>query len=304
MLPAPDLVRVLLGVGPGRVAHDLLQRFPFGVGADADRDPLLLAGAGVDVVRGHPVVAVALVFGQPPVHRPVHVELAEHRGHRLALREVDVLAAAGATAVDEGGGHGGGGGDPGDGVAVGDAALVGHAVVAVAAGGGEAGHHLDDRSVADGVALGAGFAEAGHADDDDVVALLAQPFVAEAEVVHHVGAIVLDHHIGLGDQPREERFAFGRGQVEAERLLVAAVLVEVEVGVPPVLAGRGGRRKQGADVVPCAGRFDLDHLCALVGEDFRGVGAGPDHRQVGDADAAQGSAGIRHGASSCSLRLS
>ena len=70
--------------------------------------------------------------------------------------------------------------------------------------------------------------------------------------------------------------------------------MEVEVGVPPVLAGCHGRGEQGADVVPGGGGFDLDHFRALAGQDFGRVGAGPDHGEVGDADALQGSSGFGH----------
>ena len=210
VFPAVDLVGVGLVFGPLGGAHDEFEGVPFGVGADADGDPIVVAGAGVEVVGGHPVVAVALVLGEALVHGPVHEEFAEHGGHDFALGEVDVLAAAGAVAVDQGGGDGCCGGGAGDGVAVGDAALVWDAVVAVAGGGGEAGEHFDDRAVADGVAFGAGFAEAGHADDDDVVAQAAQPVVGEAEVVHHVGSVVFDHDVAVGEEFGEDGFALVR----------------------------------------------------------------------------------------------
>ena len=80
--------------------------------------------------------------------------------------------------------------------------------------------------------------------------------VVDAEPVLHVGAVVLDHHIGGPGEIEEERLALFALEVERHVQLVAMqVLV---IGAEPIGAGRLAFR--------AARDFDLDHFRAPVGE--------------------------------------
>lgn len=138
------------------------------------------------------------------------------------------------------------------------------------------------------VAFVACFAVAGHGDEDDVGAGLAKDVVAEAEVVEDVGAVVFDDDVAVGDELEESGAAKGMGEVEGEGFFVAVVVVEVVGGVPGF--GNAGEGDKGADVVPSAGGFDFDDFGSHFGEDPGGVGAGPHHGEIGDADALEGEA--------------
>ena len=121
MLPAEDLIGEIVALGPIGRPHGPLEPRPLGVRADADGDPIVAvisAGAAVDIVRRHPVVIGAHVFGQAAVHRPVHVELAQQGRHHLSLGEIDVLSLTGPLAVNQRRRDCGRGGDAGDRVAV------------------------------------------------------------------------------------------------------------------------------------------------------------------------------------------
>jgi len=141
---------------------------------------------------------------------------AEHLRHGLALRQVDPGAEAGAPARDQRQHHRARGGDPADRIAVRDPRLVRHAVVAVAGGRGHSRHLLDDRPEADEALLGPGLAEPGHADQDHVGPRLAQHLVADAKLVEHVGAVVLDHAVALRDQLQEQSASARLRQVESQ----------------------------------------------------------------------------------------
>ncbi len=130
-------------------------------------------------MRRHPRVLVAAVRDEALVHRPFHERLADQRGHRLALREVDHLPVTASAALYQGGDDGRRRRHAGDRVAVGDAGLEGDAV-AVARERGEAGELLDDRSVGHCAGVRASLPEARHAYNNDVVALLPQPLRPDA----------------------------------------------------------------------------------------------------------------------------
>ena len=64
-------------------------------------------------------------------------------------------------------------------------------------------HALRDLVEARPLAIGAVLAEAGDAGIDDALVDLAQVLVIDAEPILHVGAEVLDHHVGLLDHAQE-----------------------------------------------------------------------------------------------------
>ena len=85
--------------GPRRTAHRGGEAVPLRVGADGDGAPGVLAAAGVDPVRSGLEAAVALPPALLTVHGVVEDGGAEELKGGLDLREVEVLALAGAVAV-------------------------------------------------------------------------------------------------------------------------------------------------------------------------------------------------------------
>ena len=90
----------------------------------------------------------------------------------------------------------------------------------------------------------------------------AHGLLADAEPVGNTGAEILHNDIGAGGELQQGLTAARRLQVEHDRALVT-VVVEKRGGepCPPVTAG--ARR------VTAVGRFDLDHVGPLIGEDHR-----------------------------------
>ena len=121
----------------------------------------------------------------------------------------------------------------------------------------QAAHALGDLIEARPVAIGAVLTEAGNAGVDDALVDLAQRLVVDAEALFHVGAEILHHHVGLGDQAAEGGKPLRRLQVERDAALVAVQILEVGTIARP--AGR---------LAPFEMRrgLDLDHIGAPVGE--------------------------------------
>ena len=189
---------------------------------------------------------------------------------------------AGAPAPDEAEHDGGDRLVAGHWVAVGDAGLE-RLAVAVPGEGDEAGHHLDHGTEADQLGVGARLAEGGHRHDHQVLASGAEHVPAEAQLVEHVGPVVLDDHVDVGHESQEQLPAPVLGQVERQRLLPPVVGVEV-VGRVPRLR-RPGLGQQRANVVPGRGRLDLPDLRAHLGQAHGGERPRPHHREVEDPDA-------------------
>ena len=126
-----------------------------------------------------------------------------------------------------------------------------------------------------------GLAEAGDAAIDDALVDLLDGFVIDAEAELHLGAEILDDHIGLLGQLHKDRLAVRAFQVEREAALVAVQVLEIEP-----FAARAGDVVGGA-----AGRLDLDDLGAPIGELAHRGRSGAGMRQVehGEAGKRQGS---------------
>ncbi|MDR8955490.1 hypothetical protein FEP76_03997 [Burkholderia multivorans] len=170
----------------------------------------------------------------------------------------------------------------------------------------EARHHVDDRQ-ADArrvaVALAVHAHQPRHRLDHRVVARQAakRPVGAETRhrtvdqpretrlqiacIVHppareRTGLEVLDQHVGVLEQPPEDRAPFVARQVEREPFLVAVHAQEVPRGV-------ARERRPPAARLVAAGRFDLDDRRTVVGERLRAVRAAEHAAQVDDLQAFQ-----------------
>ena len=121
--------------------------------------------------------------------------------------------------------------------------------------------------------------------------------VGEAEVRHHAGAVVLDHHVGRPHELEEGLATVGLRHVDAHAALVAVHLVEVHRAVvrlalqvleradPEQRSRRRTRRP-----------LDLDAVGAEVGEEAAADRPGPVRRHLDDPQPLQRrAAALRHG---------
>jgi hypothetical protein len=119
-------------------------------------------------------------------------------------------------------------------------------------------------------------AEAGNAAEHDALVDLLQRFIVDAETVFHVGAEILDHDVGLFDQPLERGEALRRLQIERHAAFVALKILEVGAFARPARAlalGQVGRR------------LDLDDIGAPVAQLAHASRAGSDPGQIEDSEA-------------------
>ena len=157
-------------------------------------------------------------------------------------------------------------------------ARAGRLAAGPAGGAHQAAHRLGDDVVARAQPIRPGVAEAGDRRIDQPRVHGLQRVVAQAELVHRAGAVVLHHHVG-GLHEVEEQLAAG---LEVERhALLAAVQVHV------VRAFAVPERCEVARVVAAAGLLDLDDLGAHVGQHHGAEGAGEHAGQVEDAQSGE-----------------
>ena len=124
----------------------------------------------------------------------------------------------------------------------------------------QAGARLDDQVLRLAGEHRALAAPSGAARVDDVRLALPDVLVPEAETVHHAGAKILDHHVGLLDQRQDDLAAFGRLEIDREQALVAE-RAEIEAADAAGHFGAGPAARTLA-----AERLDLDDLRAHVAE--------------------------------------
>ena len=150
----------------------------------------------------------------------------------------------------------------------------------------DAAHALGDLVEARALGIGPVLAEARDRAQDDARVHLLQALVVDAETELHVGAVVLDHHVGLLDQLHEDGEAVRLLEVERDRALVAMQVLEVGPMARPAHVHVTG-----------AGRhLDLDAVGAPVGEVAHRGRAGTHPRQVEHGEAGKRSCG--HGSHS------
>jgi len=100
-----------------------------------------------------------------------------------------------------------------------------------------------------------------HAElhDDDVVAQLAERVVPEPPFVHDLWCEVVDHHVGVRDQPPDDLSRARIAHVEGEALLSRVAATEQRAGIHARFANE---RRVHAERVDAVNRLDLDHLSA------------------------------------------
>src|SRR4029453_2028112 len=142
-------------------------------------------------------------------------------------------------------------------------------------------HALGDLVEARAFGVGAVLAEARDRAQDDARVHLLQAFVVDAQPELHVGAVVLDHDVGLLDQLLEDGEAVGFLEIERDRLLVAMQVLEVWSVARPAHVHVAG-----------AGRhLDLDAVGAPIGEVAHRRRTGAYARQVEHGEAGKRSCG-------------
>ena len=110
--------------------------------------------------------------------------------------------------------------------------------------------------------------------------------VVESVALEIADLVILHHHVAGFRQLADDVLAFGRSDVDGDRLLVAVgaeiervVVVRLAFGILQV------RRSEGAGVVAAAGAFDLDHFGAEIGQHLGRQRACEHPRQVENFDA-------------------
>ena len=112
-----------------------------------------------------------------------------------------------------------------------------------------------------------------------------QHFRPQAELVEHVGTVVLDEYIGMSGQTQQRNATSRLSQVQGQRLLVTVVGIEIERRVPRIIHIRLGDER--TDVVPRGWRLHLDYLCPHLGHPQRGKGSRPHHGEVNHSQPGQ-----------------
>jgi hypothetical protein len=120
--------------------------------------------------------------------------------------------------------------------------------------------------------------ERGDRDVDEIGLDLAHARLVDTEPLDDAGAEVLHQHVRAPHQQLEELAAARVLQVQHDRALAAIARREHR-------RHPAARRPHVAPHVAEPGRFDLDHLRALIGEDHGGEWAGDVRGQVDDPEA-------------------
>src|SRR5207253_4294243 len=147
-------------------------------------------------------------------------------------------------------------------------------------------HRLEDRIIAGARRVRPGLAEAGHRTIDDAGIDGADLFVVEAVALEIADLVVLHEDVAGFGELADDRLAFGLGDVDGDRLLVAVgAKIERVVVVLPAIGIDQVRRAKGARIVAGARPFDLDHLGAEIRKHLRRQGPRQHARQIKDFDA-------------------
>ncbi len=141
----------------------------------------------------------------------------------------------------------------------------------------EAAHRLGDEIEAGPVAIRTGGAEPGDAAAHQARVDFAQARLVEAHRGEHAGAVVVDQHITLRDQPRQDVAAFVGAQVQRDRALVAVVVGEIPGQPVPARALVAHR-------VALAWRLHLDDVGTKIAQQHGAERTGQHAREIEHAD--------------------
>src|SRR5208283_2154918 len=246
-----------------RLIHRSAERAPFVLGADRDRDPLVVAGRAIGFVRRHHEVVITVAHRFAPRHF-VHQQPFRHQRERgLELRLIDILSLARERAPGQRRQDREGPKDASIGIGIGDPDF-GRIAVAIAGAKEHPGSRGGGGAIADKAFERTGLAIAGHRDHDEVRLELAQLVVTEPELVHHAGGEVVGHDVAMLDQLAGDRDRVRIGEIHQDAFLALIVLVEVARAVGPHDAV--GERGEGPRHARPERALILDHFRAEIGE--------------------------------------
>jgi len=153
----------------------------------------------------------------------------------------------------------------------------------------------------------------GEADHHQLRVGRVQHLPADAEVIRHVGRVVLQEHVRLGDQLQGQAAPAFAGQVERGRQVAPLGVVENHHPVPEALRAVavevadapealhndvGDVPQLGARRVEMLDRLDLDDLSAQVRQDHRAERASPHQALRQDPDTSERRFAVIHPACS------
>src|SRR5262249_59573379 len=100
-----------------------------------------------------------------------------------------------------------------------------------------------------------------------------EDIIAQSKLFHDAGPVILEQHVGAGDELEQDRSAGVRPQVELNAALAAVVGDEIRTVLLPA---------KGPEGIAALRMLDLDHVGAEVGQDHapersRDYGAELDH---------------------------
>ena len=173
---------------------------PHRIAGNRNDDPVVVAGAAKAAMRHKVRMTIAVFHRRPAVDRMRDDPGRRKRHHAFDLREIDELALAGEFGVDQRGEHRGAAVQTADGVAERGVAHDRRSV-GIADHTRQARALLERRAIGAAIAMDAAGAERRHRHHDQLWIELAQHLVAQAQLRQHFDGVIVDHEIGVGEQP-------------------------------------------------------------------------------------------------------
>ena len=260
-----------------RTAHDVAQNAVELVVAGGNDHVAVLGREGVIGIGG--LIAVADPLGNPAGGLIDHGDILHGGGHGIHQSNVNLLPQTGFLAVHQSGQYADGQVQAAQHVAH-RRADTGGLSAGPAGGAHQAAHGLPHDVIACTLAQGAGVAKAGDGAVDDRRIDLLEHIVAQAQLFHGAGAVVLNDNVRLFHHFLENLFCLRVFQIQR-----AAHLAAVEVGeIHAVVVDEGAHA---AAVIAALGIFNLDDRCTHVGQDGAAVRSCQHPRQIQNDHAVQ-----------------
>ena len=300
LVPRPPRDIFERAICPLRMSRDIGQRAPFGVREAGDREPPILPGTGIDIVRRRRLVRGAVAVARPdaPVRGPVEDRGAADEKSHLGLRGIDPLSFARARPMEERGEHGEGEAVGAHPVEVGVTPTRGHRRLGQSRHLRQTGEGVRDRTHGAKAAVGALRAHARLLDVDDVRLDRTQHVVSQSPVIEHARRKTLRDDVRHRHQALRDLEALRVPDVERDAALAGILVVELpaHVRIGDALQRRRGliarsaaseRRHRGEPRIRVALELHLDALGAECAQEPRAAGRGEEPREVEDADPVQ-----------------